>query len=123
MCIANIVTKRKVTFDSLICKCKSINDIDSTKPTLIIGWEEVKSIYGKDISILEKQINEKVFWTFDKTERRNDYEKDINAFYYFIIKDLIKNVKYSFINVITAQYSLIKRFLNFVKGNKTKYIY
>lgn len=123
MCIANIVTKRKVTFDSLICKCKNINDIDSTKPTLIIGWEEVKSIYGKDISILEKQINEKVFWTFDKTERRNDYEKDINAFYYFIIKDLIKNVKYSFINVITAQYSLIKRFLNFVKGNKTKYIY
>ena len=72
---------------------------------------------------MEKQINEKVFWTFDKTERRNDYEKDINAFYYFIIKDLIKNVKYSFINVITARYSLIKRFLNFVKGDKTKYIY
>ena len=85
MCIANIVTKRKITFDSLICKCKSINDIDSTKPTLIIGWEEVKSIYGKNISILEKQIDEKTFWTFDKTERRNDYEKDINAFYFFII--------------------------------------
>ena len=85
MCIANIVTKRKVTFDSLICKCKSINDIDSTKPTLIIGWEEVKSIYGKDISILEKQINEKVFWTFDKTERRNDYEKDIFTFISFSI--------------------------------------
>lgn len=123
MCIANIVTKRKITFDSLICKCKSINDIDSTKPTLIIGWEEVKSIYGKNISILEKQIDEKTFWTFDKTERRNDYEKDINAFYFFIIKDLINNIKYKYINVITAKYSLIKRFLNFIKSDKKKYIY
>lgn len=123
MCIANIITKKRYTFDSLICKCKNIEEIDSSKPTLIIGWEEVKSIYGNNISILEKKINENIFWTFDKTERRNDYEKDVNSFYYFIIKNLIKNIKYRFINIITINYSLAKRFIRFINNDEIKYIY
>lgn len=123
MCIANIITKKRYTFDSLICKCKSMDEIDSSKPTLIIGWDEVKSIYGKNLSILEKKISDNIFWTFDKTERRNDYEKDINAFYCFILKNLIKSIKYKFINTITIKYSLAKRFINFINNDETKYIY
>lgn len=123
MCIANIVTNKKVTFDSLICKCKNIEEIDTTKPTLIIGWENVKSIYGNNISILNKQINNKIFWTFDKNERRNDYEKDINRFYYFIIRDLINNIKYKYINVITSNFSTIKRLINFIDSEEIKHIF
>lgn len=123
MCIGNIVTKKKITFDSLICKCKSISEIDKTNPTLIIGWDEVKSIYGNDISILEKQIDENIFWTFNKTERRNDYERDINKFYCFIIKNLVNNVKYHLINVLTIKYSSAKRLIDFINSDIVKHIY
>lgn len=120
--IGNIITDKKVNFDSLINKCKSYNDIDTSVPTLIIGWNNVKSIFP-NVSILDKEINSNVFWTFGRTERRVDYERDINSFYLYCIKNISSHIKYKFFNVTTTTYSKCKRLINFISNNILKTIY
>lgn len=120
--IGNIVTDKKVNFDSLINKCKSYNDIDTSVPTLIIGWNNVKSIFP-NASILDKEINPNIFWTFGRTERRVDYERDINSFYLYCIKNISLHIKYNFFNVTTTTYSKCKRLINFINSGTLKTIY
>lgn len=120
--IGNIVTDKRVNFDSLINKCKSYNDIDTSVPTLIIGWNNVKSIFP-NVSILNKEINPNMFWTFGRTERRVDYERDINSFYLYCIKNISSHIKYKFFNIITTTYSKCKRLINFINSDISKTIY
>ena len=82
MYIGNIVSQVDIKADKLFNLIKDINKIEPELPTLIIGWEFVKVIYGDNKpSILEKQISENVYWTFTKKERRVDYEEDIKKYY------------------------------------------
>ena len=61
--------------------------LDSDLPKLIIGLELSKR-HIDNFSIIEKKANDNLYWTFKKTEKRNDYEKDLNNFY----KEVIKNI-------------------------------
>jgi hypothetical protein len=63
-----------------------INDIelyDQRKPLLIVGMANAKKFAGDKFSILNRQISEKVFWTFKRTERRQDFENDLILFYLY----------------------------------------
>jgi hypothetical protein len=73
MNVGNIVTNsKKIDFENFKI-CRKIDNIDRDLPTLIIGWENVKKIYGERVSILHKRIDTFTFWTFSSKERKSEY--------------------------------------------------
>jgi hypothetical protein len=103
---------------------KNIGSIDNFIPTLIIGKKKAEEIYGKEnIKVLDKKITNNVSWTFDKVERRNEYERDLKAFNDSLIKTIKKNIKYEFFNIYIEPISRIKKLIAFIKSPKIKYIY
>jgi len=79
MNVGNIVTNSKIDIENFKV-CRKIDNIDRDIPTLIIGWENVKKIYGERVSILHKQIDTFTFWTFSPKERKSEYETDLDSF-------------------------------------------
>lgn len=125
MNIGRIITKNK-NIDTLdfVDVTENIGSIDNFIPTLIIGKKKAEEIYGKDnIKVLDKKISQNVTWTFDKTERRNEYERDLKQFNDSLIKIVRKNVKYEFFNIYIEPISRIKKLISFIKSSKIKYIY
>jgi hypothetical protein len=103
---------------------ENIGSIDNFIPTLIIGKKKAEEIYGKEnIKVLDKKITNNVSWTFDKVERRNEYERDLKAFNDSLIKTIKKNIKYEFFNIYIEPISRIKKLISFIKSPKIKYIY
>ena len=103
---------------------KNIGSIDNFIPTLIIGKKKAEEIYGKEnIKVLDKKITNNVTWTFDKVERRNEYERDLKMFNDSLIKTIKKNIKYEFFNIYIEPISRIKKLISFIKSPKIKYIY
>lgn len=122
--LGSIVSKRKIKEN--IGFVEVVNDInsvdDKTKPILIIGYNEAKSIYP-NVSILDKRICDNVYWTFGKTEKKYEYDKDIKLFYEFVVKYALKDINYYYINILKLKYNNIKKIINILNNNKIKYIY
>ncbi len=119
-----IVSKTKMT-NILPCiqVVSNYNSIeDNSKPILIIGLEEAKK-YASSFSILEKKIGDKLFWTFGKREKRNDYEKDIDEFQDFVLKNVINDIKYYYFNLLTCKIKKIKTLLSIIKNNDGNTLY
>ena len=79
-----------------------VNDIslaDTTKPVLLVGLENAKKNIN-NFSILNKKANDNLFWTIKKTEKRVDFENDIDYFYNYIINNISRNIKYYYINIL-----------------------
>lgn len=116
-----IVSKSKIK-DLLPC-IKIVNSYelieDKTKPVLIIGLEEARKITSS-FSILEKKINNRLFWTFGKREKRIDFEKDIENFQNYIIKQIIKKFTYYYINVLTIKQEKIKKIIKIINNQDDK---
>ena len=85
--------------------------LDSDLPKLIIGLELSKR-HIDNFSIIEKKANDNLYWTFKKTEKRNDYEKDLNNFYKEVIKNISSLTEYKYVNVISIDK---KRLFNIAK--------
>ena len=79
MYVGNIITSSKIEDDNFKI-CRKLETIDDSLPTLIVGWEKTKEIYGEEVSILHKKIDDKTQWTFSTKERKVDYDKDIKRF-------------------------------------------
>lgn len=120
--IANIITTRKLNVDKLIKKSASIEKVNLSHPTLIVGWSKVKQLFPNQ-SILDKQISNDLFWTFDKNERKNEFEKDIKKFFLYVINSLTNKIVYKFINVLTCKFSTYKRLISFIKNDEKKVIW
>jgi hypothetical protein len=115
--IANIVSKsKKYKFNEFINTVNSIDKIDVSVPTLIVGTEMVKSIYGENINYINRQIDENTFWTYSTVERRSENERDIEKFQSFILKILKKTIKYTFFSVLTCKKYEIKKLLMFLNN-------
>lgn len=99
------------------------SSVDSTKPVLIIGYKRAKELLGDKFNILDKNISKNVSWTFKKTEKRIDYDEDIDKFYKACINNIIYNIKYYYINIIKLKYNKIKKLYNIIFSNNKKYIY
>lgn len=123
---ANIVsTSNRVDFGFKFNKCKSMEEIDKSLPTMVIGYKLAKETI-KGFNILTKCYPEQnVRWTYLKTEKRTDYDKDLNAFQNNVIKDITNKVKYKLVDVIklnTEEKEIIwKKFLS--DNKKTIYDY
>lgn len=112
--------KEKVNFVEVVDNIEKIDD--PTKPFIIIGMNEAKKLVN-DFNALEKQLDEDVFWTFSKTERRVDYERDLENFYDYILYKNINNIKYYYINILNIKYNKIKKLINIINSKDKKYIY
>ena len=119
--LANIITKNKIEVSSFINVSKNILDVDLSLPTLIIGWNEVKTFYPNQ-DILNKCITDNVKWTFSKREKRYQYEEDIVKFIDEVAKKLNENVNYRFFNYVLASQNKRDNFLSYIKkGNCSIY--
>lgn len=100
---------------------EDVDKINSEKPAMIVGLETARSIEG--FSIINKKFKVDKFWTFGKTEKRTDYENDLDQFYGFIINNLVKKVKYYYVDVSTISREKVKNLLKILSSNEHKYIY
>jgi hypothetical protein len=122
MHIANIVTNSNITVDKYFNISNSLDNIIQDLPTLIIGWDIVKTI-NPDVDFIDKKLSDNIFWTFKKSERRDIYQEDLYNFITYCYKNLIKDINYSFIDLITLTDSEIKESFNNIKKCKKSATY
>lgn len=125
MYIGRIITKGKnlETLDFVEVTTK-FEKGDNSIPTLIIGKENAEKIYGKEnIHVLDKKIEDNVYWTFGKLERRNDFERDLQSFNKLLLDNLLRGVKYEYFNVFTCGYNDTKLLLHKIDTLKNNIFY
>lgn len=124
--LANVITDlTRVKFDIKVNKCKSMDEIDKSLPTLIVGYNNAKK-YIKDFNILKKSYpKQNLWWTFNKNERGVDFQDDIYKFALEAIDNIVDKVEYTYIDY--ADCSLDKgkkiiRYLTLSSDYKVAYI-
>lgn len=95
---------------------------NTKKPVLIVGLETARATVP-NFSILKKNSEKDKFWTFGKTERRVDYERDVEKFYRYVIERHVEKIKYYYVDITKLSPRKIKNFLNILKSPTNKHIY
>jgi hypothetical protein len=110
MILGNIVCKDEIKVSEIFKVVKSINDIDKTLPTLIVGFDLICELYP-DFDILEFKVDTNHYWTFKRTEKRDKYEEDLSKFTHVVYSKLINNIKYLHIDFLLHKPKQLKRIL------------
>jgi len=110
MNIGNIVSSYKINEDNFKL-FDEIELVDNSLPTLIVGWNKTKEIFGDKISILNKKISDNLYWTFLPTERRVDYDDDIIIFKKVCYDNFGSELSYVYIDPIHDKPQKIKKIL------------
>tara|TARA_R110000824_G_scaffold122403_4_gene279558 strand:+ start:556 stop:1158 length:603 start_codon:yes stop_codon:yes gene_type:complete len=103
--------------------CENIDDINNSLPTLIVGWNKTKELFKDKVSILHKQIEEDLYWTFSETERKVDYEIDILKFKDICYKNFGEDIIYLYVDIIHGKLSIIKKIINKIQSLKDPIFY
>lgn len=123
MFLGRIVTKLKQLDVPFFIELTE-NPGDYSIPTLIVGKKRAVELFGaENIHVLDKKVQENVWWTFAKNERRVDYEEDVKKFIDSISKKLNSCVNYYFINIFTENLSFLKKFIKYIYNNERKSVY
>lgn len=110
MKIGNIISEEHIKVNNLFSISKSINDLNIEIPTLVIGIDNIEKLNIK-FSYIDRKINETLFWTFSKKEKRTLFEEDLFYFLEYCYNNIKKSKEYVFIDLITNDKSyLIKIF-------------
>jgi hypothetical protein len=97
--IDDLILHERVNYIEYI-KIKDYSEIKETKrPTLIIGWNIVKNKYTS-INILNKKINNNLFWCFSFNEKKSDYIDNINKFTKTDILEVFSSFEYIILSPI-----------------------
>jgi hypothetical protein len=99
MYVGNIVTSLKLDEENFNIY-SDLESIDNDLPTLIIGWDNAKEFIGENISILHKKINQKLYWTFSKKERKVDFEVDLEKFKEVCFNTFGDNIPYVYLDIL-----------------------
>ena len=91
---------------------------DNNIPTLLIGKKELIAM-GYELSVLNRQIDNNLYWTYTKMEKRNIHEQDIVEFYNLVFKKLYRDIRYTNITIYTMKYSIFKEIVNILLDNST----
>lgn len=122
--VANILTtSNKIEFGFKYNKCKSMEEIDKSLPTLIIGYNIAKENISNFTLLRKSYPEQNIWWTYLKTEKRVDYDNDIIDFYNIIIDNITKNLKYSLIDIVNFSENEKKNVWELLLSNKNKLIY
>ena len=118
-----IVSSPNSKVDDCYNKFLSLSNVDNNLPTMIIGLKNAKQNI-ENFSIFKQEYrNNMLWWTFAKTEKRSDYDKDMQNFYEVCINNIINNIKYYNININELTYSKIKKLIKYIKNNNKKIYY
>lgn len=124
MYLGNIISETPIKINNLFNIVNNIDDIENGIPSLIIGWDFVKrSIKNKKVNILNKNIDNNTAWTFNKKEKRHEYEKDLSNFVKNCISKAELRIKYNFVNILTIKYSTVKKIIELLNSHEISYIY
>jgi hypothetical protein len=110
MKIGNIVSTTNINVSEDFNVVQSLDDIIQGLPTLIIGWDYVRSNYP-DYDVIEKKLGDNLFWTFKKTENRGQHEEDLYNFVEKSYKNLIINISYVYIDPVLFSLRKMKKVL------------
>lgn len=121
MKIGNIVTQsNKHGFGAEFNVVTDCSEIIQGLPTLIIGVNEAKKCI-ENFNILKKNYdNGKMWWTYKKTERRCDYEDDVNSFIEYAVSKLRKNIRYEYIDLMNYKLERVKKLIRYIDSNERK---
>lgn len=131
MKIGNIVSNNDLDVSEDFNVVKSMDEIIHGLPTLIVGFDYVNKHYP-DFDITENKLETDLYWTFKKTERRDDFNQGLSLFVNKVYKDLFNQTTYLFVDpiqytnknllkIIKKIYKL-KTIITYVHGNMV-YIY
>lgn len=120
--IGNIITNNNIEISDFFYVTSDFKSVDISKPTLIIGWDNVKKIYPEQ-NILNNEISENIFWTFSKREKRFQYEKDITNFIDKVINDVNNKVNYHFFNYLLASKDRKENFIEYIRNGNCSIYY
>lgn len=125
--IANIIYKSSVPLKlntNLINITSNIGEVDFSLPTLIIGWKFYKEIFPENnTSILNKEVEENLSWTFTRNEKRVDFDKDIINFIKKVFNSLSEKLPYYFIDVLKINNKSFIKLNEFLSSSEEKHIY
>ena len=110
MKIANIVTNNKVDVTDDINVVSSIEDIIPDVPTLVTSYEWLKDNYD-DYDIYDKKLDDNLYWTFAKTERRDVFNKDVDEFITLSNRELVEDIDYVFLDLIQFHPTTINKII------------
>lgn len=113
--IANIITTGKIDISVFFNVTEDIENVDTSIPTLIVGWKEVKQLFP-DQNILNPNITDTISWTFSKRERRYQYEIDIENFVKKVMNLVNQKVNYRFFNYLLASEVKRENFIKYVQA-------
>lgn len=121
--LGNIVTDSKFEGNGLYNVVHSIDGCIDDIPILIIGWTKAKDIFP-EADILEWKIKDNIYWTFGKRERNWRYEDDVERFKNICLEYVVKDISYSFFNILTASNNEKHIFTTSIMESKhRKYVY
>ena len=120
--IANILTDEPFSEAELYNVVQDRDSLVPDIPTLIVGWEKTKELYP-DASIIEWKVDENVYWTYGKYERRDKYEANVNKFQDLAFKKYVDSVNYVFYDVILEGEDRFMKFIELLLSNVQKTVY
>lgn len=121
MFIGNIVSKQINGYD-FFNFVEDLSNINNDLPTLMVGYEKTKELYP-NILLLNRKINDKLYWTFDKYDNKFEYENDLERFKNICINRIDKTIKYEYVNLIKINYSTAKKIINKLSSTNKYSIY
>jgi len=122
MKIANIVSQSTIDVPDGFNVVSSINEIIDGLPTLIVGYDYVNKNYPNfDIGNIALETN--LYWTFKKTEKRDKHTDDLLWFIDKVIKDLVKNIDYIFVDPLQYNPKTLIKIVRKIYSLKNKVIY
>ena len=121
--IANVVSKSKTyRFVPWINVSNTLEDIDMSVPTLIIGTDVARSYLGSDINYINRKVSQNVSWTYKVTEKRSTNEEDVKNFKENVISFLKKKINFTNFNALIADINQVKSFLSFLEEKDVCYV-
>jgi hypothetical protein len=87
-------------------------------PTLIVGWANVKTLFGDKVSIRKNEVSKGIFWCFSRSERRSDYENSIDEFNKECIKKYCDQFSYVFLDLICDSRKKIMKIIREIYRNE-----
>jgi len=97
--IGNIVSDIDVNVGCEFNYSKSLDGIDSQLPTLIIGFDLSKELLNS-VDVLNRKVNDSLFWTFTKREYRKLFNNDIEDFTQFCYTTSVNQISYIYIDLL-----------------------
>lgn len=119
MIIGNIFSTTKVIVPSEFKVVDNLDKIDTSLPTLIVGWEYIDTNYPS-YNILDRTLEPGLYWTFKRTERRELHDEDLYNFFTICYQKLVEKITYTFIDPIHFPIRMIKKCIR--KFNSMEYV-